>query len=288
MSNDWPFNVHKNDRFVKLIQKLEELKIVELKNKKSGNSIKLNLLEPKILLEVFRTIFFLYASPARKNQGISFCQTTNRLIIKGDCIDFALINPSTDKAKQILSILITKEDDFIYESAFNALISIYLGTFEYLDMIFPNTYITELGKKTHEFDILLGTHDKKCIVVETTRGFDKETDNIDETYTWHFKKALFRKWMIEKIYNVECHLCYLTLKELTDSAPKEAVPEELSDETDDTSETNPLISKLLEMEGNKLQIIDLGAAFKNSFNEEELDSLLMNEIVEKLKELFTV
>jgi len=80
---------------------------------------------------------------------------------------------------------------------------------------------------------------------------------------------------------------YLTLKELTDSALKEAIPEELSDDTDDTSETNPLIRKLLEIEGNKLQIIDLGAAFKNSFNEEELDSLLMNEIVEKLNELFT-
>ncbi len=285
MNNDWHFGVHKNDRFVKLIQKLAELKIVE--PEASGNSKKLKLLEPNTLLEIFRTVFFLYASPARKAYDIGFCKTTNRLIIKGDCIDFAFINPSTDKAKQILNILITKEDDFIYESAFNALISIYLGTLEYLDMIFPNTYIPELGKKTHEFDILLVTHDKKCIVVETTRGFDKESDKIDETYTWHFKKALFRKWMIEKIYNVECRLCYLTLKELTDSAPKEAVPEELSDDTDDTSETNPLISKLLEIEGNELQIIDLGAAFKNSFNEEELDSLLMNEIVEKLKELFT-
>jgi len=202
--NDWPFGVHQNDRFLKLVQKLAELKIVELEE--SGNSKRLKLLEPNTLLEVFRTVFFLYASPARKTYGIGFCKTTNRLIIKGDCIDFAFINPGTDKAKQILSILITKEDDFIYESAFNALISVYPGTLEYLDMIFPNTYITELGKKTHEFDILLGTHDKKCIVVETTRGFDKETDKIDETYTWHFKKALFRKWMIEKIYNVECRL----------------------------------------------------------------------------------
>lgn len=284
MNSDWPFDVHRDDRFEKLIRKLEELNIVAFDY--SGNGKKLTLLESKTLLEIFRSVFFLYAFPDQKTCDIGFCKTTSRLMIKGDCFNFAFIDPKSDKAKIILNMLITKEDDRIYENAFNALIAVYLGTIENLLLIYPNTYIVELGRKTHEFDILLVTHDRKCIIFETTRGFDKDLDKVNETYTWHFKKALFRKWMIEKLYNIDCRICYLTLKELTRFIPKEAVPEELSDDDIGVSDTNPLISRILEKEKNKIQIIDLGLTLKNSFNEKELDAVLMNEIVARLKQLF--
>lgn len=62
-------------------------------------------------------------------------------------------------------MLLTQEDDFIYENAFNTILSIYLGKIEYLHLIYPNTYIVGLGRKSHDFDILLVNHGKKCVIV---------------------------------------------------------------------------------------------------------------------------
>jgi len=282
MNNEWTFTIHKNTRFIKLIKKLEGLGILSLENSKK----KLVLKESDIFFNLFNIVFYLYANPSQQ-KNIGFCKTTNRLIIKGECIDFAFLNNKSEKAKELFNILITNEDDQNYENAFNALIAIYLGTLAQLMFIYPNTYIIELGRKTHEIDIILGTEDKKCIIVETTRGFDKESDKIEETYMWHFKKALFRKWMIEKIYNIECRLCYITLKGLTDFVQAEPLPEELSAEIQDNLyEKNPLLDKLREYEKDKLLILNLGTSLKKSFNEQELSNLLKTELIDKLSDLF--
>ncbi len=93
--------------------------------------------------------------------------------------------------------------------------------------------------------------------------------------------------MIEKIYNIECRLCYLTLRELVKSVPEDSLPKELSDDANIPVYLNPLIQKIFEIEGDNLKIIDLGEALNNSLNEKELNVLLTNEIIEKLKKLFT-
>jgi hypothetical protein len=282
MSGRWPFTVHRDSKFDKLIGQLNQLKIVSFH--REGGAIRLTIEEPTIFLEILRTIFILYATP--NENSILFSQERKRLIAKtGRYLNLALTDEVSEKARTILNLLITDEADVVYEYSFNALIAVYLGSIKPLDFIYPNTYITELGRDTHEFDVILGSPDKKCAIVETTRGFDKKVDEIDETYTWHFKKALFRKWMLEKLYGVECKLCYITLKNLV------RLEADITIDTDETLSSgiqiidesyNPLIAKVLEHEQDRVEILELEDSFKNALTIQEIDKVLQEKLIEKL------
>ena len=203
----------------------------------------------------------------------------------GRNLNLALTDEVSEKASGILDILITDEADVVYEYSLNALIAVYIGSIKPLDFIYPNTYITELGRDTHEFDIILGTPDKKCAIVETTRGFDKKIDEIDETYTWHFKKALFRKWMLEKLYGIECKLCYITLKNLVRLEADITIQtdETLSSEIQNIDESgNLLIATVLEYEQDSVKILELEEYFKNALTMQEIDKVLQEQLIEKL------
>lgn len=282
MTVKWSFTVHRDSKFDKLIGQLNQLKIVSLH--REVGAIRLSIEEPTIFLEILRTIFSLYATP--NENSILFSKERKRLITKtGRYLNFALTDEVSEKAWAILALLITDEADVVYEYIFNALIAVYLGSIKPLDFIYPNTYITELGRDTHEFDVILGTPDKKCAIIETTRGFDKKVDEIDETYTWHFKKALFRKWMLEKLYGVECKLCYITLKKLVRLEANITIhtDETLSSEIPNIDESyNPLIAKVLAQEKDRVQIIELEEYFKNALTIQEIDKLLQEELMDKL------
>ena len=285
MSLRWPFTVHRDSKFDNLIGQLNQLKIVSLHREEGA--MRLTIEEPTIFLEILRTIFILYATP--NENSILFSKNQKKLITKtGRYLNLALTDEVSEKARTILNLLITSEADVVYEYSFNALIAVYLGSIKPLDFIYPNTYITELGRDTHEFDVILGSPDKKCAIVETTRGFDKKVDEIDETYTWHFKKALFRKWMLEKLYGVECKLCYITLKNLVRLEADITIQtdETLSSEIQIIDEScNPLIAKILEHERDRVQILELEDSLKNALTIQEIDNVLQEKLIEKLGDL---
>jgi hypothetical protein len=282
MSGEWPFTVHQNANFHTLITKLTNLEVIVLETQ--NHACHLSIKDSATLLEVFRNIFFLYASP---NEPTRFCKKNQMVITRGEYFDFFPLGETSEKAREILNTMITGEANFYdYENGFNAMIAVYLGRLQPLDFIYPNTYIVELGKKTHEFDILLGTQNKKCVIIETTLGFNKEIDGVDESYTWHFKKALFRKWMVEKLYQVECVLYYITLKAFNRLAGVSTppIPDTLSENFSNLSESsNLLIEKLLEHEGDAVQILDLGKHFEKALNIKKIDNILQKELIDKVR-----
>lgn len=282
MSVRWPFTVHRDSKFDNLIGQLNQRNILSLHRERGA--MRLTIEEPTIFLEILRTIFILYATP--NENSILFSKERKRLITKtGRYLNFALTDEVSEKARTILALLITSEADVVYEYSFNALIAVYLGSIKPLNFIYPNSYITELGRDTHEFDVILGTPDQKCVIIETTRGFDKKVDEIDETYTWHFKKALFRKWMLENLYGVECKLCYITLKNLVRLEADITIQtdETLSSEIQNSDDSdNPLIAKILEHEQDRVEILALEDSFKNALTIQEIDKVLQEQLIEKL------
>jgi len=282
MSESWPFKVHENEAFMKFIEKLKEKEIVNLKSDKN-KSKQIIITDQKTLLDIFINIFLLYATYIEQN--INFCTKNQRLVIRGKNINL-IVSEASDKAKEILKILITNEDESVFEYAFNALIAVYVGSIQPLEFIYPNTYIVELGKSTHEMDIILGTSSKKCIIIETTRGFTKENENENESYIQHFKKSIFIKWMIEKLYDIECKLCYITLKELKQRSTHK-LPEALNEETQDINSNNKLIDKILEHEGENIKIIALGKDVKQDLSINEISNLLKKEFIDEIKNILS-
>jgi len=275
-----PFTVHENTQFVRLIEVLNEIGVVSLKKIDSARKIEFRNID--VLHEVFSIIFLKYATPDISN--ILLYKESQQIVVKGKNIGYVLEEISNDTL-EVLKILTTKEDDADYENAFNSLICVLLGSIKPCKFIFPNTYITELGRDTHEFDVFACTNEDKYIIVESTRGFDKKLDNIDETYTWHFKKALFRKWMIEKIYNIDCKLIYLSLKEnLFRSSSNLSLSEDFTQEANSLNESqdNALISKLLQVEDKSISIIDFPEDLLMSLNKEKIITSVYNKIYQNL------
>lgn len=286
MNERWPFTVHKDDKFDPLLKKLQSLDILDLSSSNEDDTKQIHIKDAEILFEVFRTIFVLYATPNERH--ISFTKQVKRLTSKGEFLNLSLIDNVSVKANELLATLITKEGDDVYEASFKALLAVYLGSLRPLDFIYPNTYISELGRDTHEIDILLGWQNKECLMIETTRGFDKQTDKIDETYLWYFKKSLFRKWILEKLYSVQCTLSYITLKSLGQQ-PKRSpnFSGQLLDESQSTLDSpNQLIEKILQHEGETIHLINLEEHFKRSLTIEEIGYRLKEEVLEKLANLF--
>jgi len=297
-----PFTAHKSTQFDKLIEILKKTNVISLTKIDSAHKIKFEKID--VFHEVFSIIFLKYSTPYLNN--ILLCKANKQIILKGENIEYTPERTSNDvleflkilmtkvgyafeeisnDALEVLKILITKEDAANYENAFNSLICVLLGSIKPCKFIYPNTYIIELGKDTHEFDVLACTNENKYIVIESTRGFDKKLDNIDETYTWHFKKALFRKWMVEKIYNIDCKLIYLSLKDnLSVSSSKLPIPEGLNQEANSLNESqdNSLISKLLQLENPNISIIDFSEDLLMSLNKEKIITSVYNKIYQNL------
>jgi hypothetical protein len=280
MSDSWPFTVHKNDRFPKLIDQLCKVGIAEVM-KPSDKTTQLKLKDIESFLEIFKIVFLLYATPNDKH--IKFKNGT--LVIKGQFIELALMNCISSTSQEILDVLITEDDDPVYEEAFNALIAVYIGSLKPLEFIFPNTYIIQLGKHTHEFDIFCGFQYPNCIAIETTRGFSKKDDNTEESYAWHFKKAVFRKWMIEKLYSVKCQLWYITLQgQSQKDALQDTLPDELEEEKKTLQSKNELLKTVLKYEKDNIQIIDLGK-FRNTLSIQKIGNLLNTNLFDKLAKI---
>jgi len=205
-----------SNKFEKLIKILSADNIIDLLTCEIGKKTKIKNL--KIFSELLY-FFILFHS------GYKFNKEKNCLEIQGNGLNIT-INPTE---KDILSKLIPNEDIINFEEIINSLIAIYIASiFEEKDLwfkfLYPNAYIKELGERTHEIDIIgrivgKNINKKLYLVIETTLGYFKErNENIDiydiTSHNWHFKKAIFKKWAIERIFNVEIHLIYLTIRNL--------------------------------------------------------------------------
>jgi hypothetical protein len=280
MSNT--FSIHRNDRFRKLTDKLMELGICTFEKHDNGSK-KIICKDETTLSQIFQIIFLLYATP--NEPFISIDSDKSAVMLKGQFINFSVINKVSDNAKAILEILLSKEDDATYEEAFNSLLCIYIGMMTPLKVIYPNTYVVDLGDKSHEIDIMFQTSDNSYFMIETTRGFAKDKEKIEDTYSWHFKKAVFRKWLLEKFYpEINCKLCYLTLQtteNLTEKPTSNAVPSVLQEEINETQNVN-LSQKIIEQEGGNILFLSLNR-LTQSLALDELESLLHEELLEKLR-----
>jgi hypothetical protein len=280
------FSIHRNDRFRKLIGKLMELGICTFE-KHENDAQKIICKDETTLSQIFQIVFLLYATP--NEPFISIDSDKSAVILKGQFINFSVINKVSDKAKAILEILLSKEDDATYEEAFNSLLCVYIGMMTPLKVIYPNTYVVDLGDKSHEIDIYFETINNECFMIETTRGFAKDKEKIDDTYSWHFKKAVFRKWLLEKFYpEINCKLCYLTLQTTENLIAKpipNAVPSVLQEEINETQNVN-LTQKIIEQEQGNILFLSLDR-LTQSLDLAELESLLHEELLEKLR-LFVV
>ncbi len=279
---NWPFTIHENQLFKKLILKLKDSGVIYLKKNNSAQQVEISKID--VFHEIFSVVFLQYSTPDITN--ILLCKETNQILLRGKYSGYT-IERISDEALEVLKILITKEDDADYENAFNALLCVCLASIRPCEFIFPNTYVVDLGRDTHEFDVIAGTNEKKCIIIESTRGFDKKVDKIDESYTWHFKKALFRKWMLEKIYNIECKLIYISLKKfLYEASSKLSLPKEPEEEANslDESDNNGLISKLLKVEDQSISIIEFSEEILQSLNKENIINSVYNKIYSVLNQ----
>ena len=276
------YTIHQNNRFGKLIKKLTTLQICELE-KCDNNTHKLICKDENILSQIFQIVFLLYATP--NEPWITIDADKSTVILKGKFMNISVIDRVSNSAKEILDILLSKEDDAAYEEAFNSLLCIYIGMITPLKIIYPNTYVVDLGDKSHEIDIYFETTDNNCFMIETTRGFTKDIDKIEDTYSWHFKKAVFRKWLIEKFYpQMNCKLCYLTLRTaeiLTEQTIEAVIPSVLQEEISETQSIN-LTQKIIQQEQGNILFLSLDK-LTQPLAVSELRSLLEQELIQKLR-----
>jgi hypothetical protein len=172
------YTIHQNDRFHKLVKKLKNLGICEFQSGEN-NTRKIICKDPDTLSQIFQIIFLLYATP--NEHWIAMDADKSSVTLKGQFMNLSLFERVSVPAKQVLEILLSREEDAAYEEAFNSLLCIYIGMITPLKVIYPNTYVIELGEKSHEIDIYFETSDNHCFMIETTRGFTKDKDKIDDT-----------------------------------------------------------------------------------------------------------
>ena len=101
------YNIHRNSRFVKLIKKLEDLQICELK-KCDNNTFKLICKDENTLSQIFQIVFLLYATPNEPWIAIDADKST--VTLKGKFMNISVIDRVSDSAKEILEILLSKEE----------------------------------------------------------------------------------------------------------------------------------------------------------------------------------
>jgi hypothetical protein len=234
------------------------------------------------LSQIFQIVFLLYATP--NESSIVIDSDKSAVVLKGQFINLCLINKIADKARTVLEILLSKEEDAAYEEAFNSLLCIYIAMITPLKVIYPNTYIVDLGEKSHEIDIIFQTTDNNYFLIETTRGFAKDKEKIDDTYSWHFKKAVFRKWLLEKFYpSVNCKLCYITLQTseiVLQTSLENNIPSVLAEELKETQKIN-LTQKIIDKEEGSILLLSL-AKLAQPLPLSDLGNLLDQELIQKL------
>ena len=218
-----PFNVHKNNKFKRLIEVLQNQGVIVLKScSNTGKKIKIK--NNHILAELIYFSFLVHSGHLMETKE-------KRLVISsGKGINIYMYPYSSEK---ILTELITiKEETFLQkpEQLFNAFLAVYIASNFCFDFIYPNTYIVELGKRTHELDIfgcVINKSKPKYLLIETTLGFFKKEGNEKEitsinkdSHNWHFKKAIMKKWALEKIFDKKIGLVYISIRSL-DTLTKE-------------------------------------------------------------------
>ncbi len=282
MSCDDPFKVHPNKRFVRLIKKLDDTGLLRLEQHRDCHQVVFQ--DEASFLEVLRYLFILYATPTTE-EAVGVCRRSNRIATRGSFLSLAVAECSSGAVEEMLYALASPDRDDVYEQAFNALIAVYLGSLAPLKFVWPNTYITELGRDTHELDIFLRTESGIYVMLETTRGFDKGADGIEDTYTWHFKKAVFRKWLVERVYGIACRLCYLTLGSLGEGqADRQALPDVLGYQSGLLSNNgNALIDQIARLEGQDgLLLLELGIDDSQALTMTEIDGVIKDKLLTPL------
>ncbi len=207
--------MHENRRFKKLIELLQRENIVECKDCKFGK--RLHLKGIHVVFELLKTSLLLHTGIYNLSENEDFLG----LIIRGKVVNLNL--PTDEKVLKIVYNLVGNLDiplETRSEELFNSFLGVLLASYMCLDLIYPNTYIRELGRNTHELDLfgaVITSNEKvKYMLLETTIGSIKRTVEGElfydrDSHNWHFKKAIMKKWAIEKIFNVKIKLFYLTV-----------------------------------------------------------------------------
>lgn len=273
--------MHQDSNFSKLVSELQERDIVEID---SGEHAKQIIIKKEEVIEQLLTnIFVLYSTPS-DYEAIAVHEESQKIYVQSGDLEISFVDELDEDVANLLNTLLTGGDKSkVYEYAFNTLVAIYISSMARLEFVYPNTYIVELGNNSHEIDIFLGTCDKECIMVETTRGSDKETDRIDESYAWHFKKALFRKWLVERIYEIDVRLIYITVKghwllNQQEQAPPDELEEEFA-ETEPTGDRTSLFDMILETENENVCILKLDSILACPDTFENIGVKLRKELI---------
>lgn len=207
-----PFQLHRNKNFEKLVDTLISHGIIKLNGEEcDGNSKKSIPKEEDVIKDLLLISYLLHSNFLIRDTG---------LIIDGENIQFNLTFKS--KALDVINKLVPPDNarTEIKDELINSFLAIIVSSIMCFKAIYPNTYIVELGRNTHEFDIFgIGLFDNKKIymIMETTTGWfsiDREYKQLShrgDTHTWHFKKAVMKKWAIEKIFSIDTFLFYLSL-----------------------------------------------------------------------------
>jgi len=257
------FTIKKDFRFEKLIQTLSSHKIISCK-KKTKKCKQVTILNKTTLDVILCNIFLLYLTP--KDDNVFFSPLSGECLLKGHNIQVLFSEKCDDTTSDVLKNLITEEkDDVLHEGLFNAMLCIYIGSMKPLRVIYPNTSIMELeGKKSLEFDILFEDENEKFYMIEITRGVDKSLEEISDSYKWHFKKALFKKWAIEKIYDItNCEIIYITINEL---------------------QRDKLIDEILKRD-SKIYLIELKENFQKPITYADIKEILNQGLIDRLESI---
>lgn len=260
--------VASNNTFKKVIKTLESDKIIDVKS--NGNCKQFVITNVIVLDELFLFITILYLTP--KEQNILPSHNFS-LILKGTFASFEIFQPSPLTSTILDRILGTPDKALLMEKIeelFNTFLCVYIASYVSLEFLWPNTYIEDLGQNTHELDIIGKKDNGTIIIVETTRGFDKDIEQMTESYSWHFKKAIMKKWAIEKIFQVDCKLIYLSMAE----RPKV--------KTQGVWKSDLFSEKLELLEPKRLKVIEMGSHLKNILKINNISKTLNQYLISEI------
>lgn len=214
-SNKDPFAVHQNSTFPKLINLLEKESVIEQILCNTHNSRKINIKNKDVFYELIYFSILIHDYGVERIKNHEDCS----LLVSGNTNIGIRLKP--ELSISILRKLVSSNEEVVAsDGLFNSLMAIYLASEFCFKFLYPNTYIVNLGKKTHEIDILgrlfRDETDSEGIylLVETTLGFLKqkrENSFLKGGHNDHFKKAIFKKWAIERIFDIKTGLIYITI-----------------------------------------------------------------------------
>lgn len=208
----FPFSVKKRRQFESLWRRLSKQKILSVEDCERGRKVK--IVDRNKFLDLTSASVFLLSSISSLKNDMSnlekFVFLTWNGNVKND-IEFVLK-------------MIPSEEEALYkrvEELFNSLLALSLAEDFCFHFLYPNAYIEELGGNSHELDIVGGYFKGKipyCLLVEITSGkylkrFSRDVEFFPESALLHFKKTVFKKWIIERKFEIQTKLAYITLFE---------------------------------------------------------------------------